>query len=181
METPALPLLRRTDRRERITTMSDERPHRLRLAAPLARRPAELRLPCHNPGLEDVSNLAELMLDAYRGTIDASGDETPADALAEVESYFAGESGEPLLACSFVAEEDGFPVSACLISLYQDLPLVAYSFTGAAWKGRGYATALLQLAMNCLAAHGYERLALWVTHGNADAEHIYAKLGFREE
>lgn len=160
---------------------SDVRPHRRRMAAMLVRRSAEINLPVRNPGPEDVVDLAELMLDAYRGTIDVSGDETLADALEEVRSYFAGGSGTPLLDCSYVVEADGFLAGACLISMYHDEPLLAYSFTGPEWKGRGYASALVQLSMNALAANGFTTLALWVTSGNHPAEHIYEKLGFAEQ
>jgi hypothetical protein len=40
----------------------------------------------------DANALAELMLDAYRGTIDYD-DETLEDAMGEVQAYLAGERG----------------------------------------------------------------------------------------
>src|SRR5688572_11845680 len=99
---------------------------RRRMVAPLVRRPAQLALPVRNPTPDDLPLLAESLLDAYRGAIDASGDEALADALAELQSYLAGDAGDPLLECGFVAlDADEFPVSACLISLYRGLPLVA--------------------------------------------------------
>lgn len=160
--------------------MSGSTPTRRHMIAPLVRRPATIELPVRSPALDDLPLLAESMFDAYIDTIDASGNETLADAIAEVQSYLDGVSGEPLLDCSFIALDDDFPVSGCLISLYQGLPLLAYAFTTSDWKGKGLATALTQLAINALAANGYDQLALYVTCGNHPAEHIYEKLGFRD-
>jgi RimJ/RimL family protein N-acetyltransferase len=151
------------------------------MVATLARRAATIARPVRTPTPDDLPLLAESLFDAYLGTIDFAGDETPADAVAELESYLAGGSGEPLLDCSFVALDDSdFPVSACLISFYEGLPLIAYSFTTSDWKGRGLATGLLKLAMNALAARGHQQVALYVTRGNQPAEYIYEKLGFRD-
>ena len=52
------------------------------------------------PTLADAEPLAELMLDAYRGTIDDGG-ETIDNARDEVASYMASVLNPPLLSCSF--------------------------------------------------------------------------------
>jgi hypothetical protein len=68
---------------------------------------------------DNIPAVAQLMLDAYRGTIDDEG-ETLADALAYVQGTFAGEqSGRMLELCSFVIEEDGKPLGAILISEWE--------------------------------------------------------------
>ena len=151
---------------------------RVRLVAPLVNRPVGLALPFRNPTPDDLPNLAELMLSAYEGTIDYGG-ETLDETVDEVRSYFEGRSGEPLLDCSFVALDLDAPVSACLISLWEGGPLLAYTYTGKLWKGQGLATGLVQLSINALHARGQQSLALWVTVGNAPAEHVYARLGFQ--
>lgn len=160
--------------------MSDTTPERQRMVAPLVRRPATIDLPVRTPTADDLPLLAESMFDAHLDSSDAPDDATLADAVAEVQSYLDGASGEPLLACSFIALDDDFPVSACLISLYQDRPLLAYTFTTSDWKGKGLSTALTQLSINALAAHGYDQLILYVAEGNDPAEHSYDKLGFRD-
>ncbi len=115
------------------------------------------------------------MLDAYRGTIDYEG-ETLAEALAEVDSWFASPSR--LVDQSLVAIEAGLVVSAALLSRVDDMPLVAYLYTDPAWKGRGLAEGLMRALMTSLAASGHERIHLWVTAGNTPAERIYERLGF---
>lgn len=129
---------------------------------------------------EDRDRLASLLLDAYRGSIDDDG-ETLADARAEVAGYFTGAAGEPHLEASFVAIDGAKLVSACLVCLDDGLPLIAYAFTAAGWKGRGLGSALLQLSLNALAASGYRHAHLWVTAGNVPAERIYERFSFAED
>ena len=135
-------------------------------------------MPVRLPAPDDLESLAALMLDAYHGTVDADGNETLEMARDEVSSFLAGQSGKPLLEHSRVAVEGRAIVSAVLISLFEDLPLVAYTYTGAAHKGRGLAENMLRLAMASLWSAGYERAHLWVTTGNQPAERIYARVGF---
>jgi ribosomal protein S18 acetylase RimI-like enzyme len=132
------------------------------------------------PTADDRDRLAELMLDAYVGTIDYDG-ETIAEALAEVDGYFAAQVGKPLLAQSLVALEAGKIVSAALLSNLTGLPHVAYLYTDPAWKRRGLAEGLLRSVMGSLAAAGHERIYLWVTPGNTPAERIYERLGFVDD
>jgi RimJ/RimL family protein N-acetyltransferase len=160
--------------------MSQQPPRRLWMQAALDPREVRPDFAFRNPSPDDLTDLAELMLDAYRGTIDARGDETLEDAVEEMRSYFAGASGKPLLDCSFVVEDHGLPVSASLISQYEGSPLLAYSFTEPSYSGRGLATTLVQLSMNALAARRHRTLRLVVTLGNEPAQRVFEKLGFRE-
>jgi ribosomal protein S18 acetylase RimI-like enzyme len=132
------------------------------------------------PAAEDAEALAVLMLDAYRGTIDASGDETLEVARDEVSGFVAGASGTPMLEHSRVAVDQGRLVSAALVSRFEGRPLIAYVFTAADHKGRGLGDALTRNVMASLAAAGDERVHLWVTAGNIPAERIYERLGFRD-
>jgi GNAT superfamily N-acetyltransferase len=133
--------------------------------------------PLRAPTIVDRGRLAELMLEAYRGTIDYEG-ETLVEALAEVDAWFA--SSGRLIEDSRVAVEGAEIVSAILLSPNDGMPLVAYLYTGAAWKGRGLAEGLLRSVMASLAATGHERIHLWVTAGNGPAERIYERLGFTD-
>lgn len=142
-------------------------------------REVRLDLTFRHPDQADLADIAELMLDAYRGTIDSSGNETLDDALAETQSYFDGASGQPLRDCSYVAEDNGLPVGATLVSLYDGLPLLAYCFTEPSYTGQGLATTLVRLSMNALVARGYSTLRLVVTVGNTPAERVFEKVGFR--
>ena len=161
--------------------MSDTTPEGRRMVAPLVRRPATIALPVRTPTAADLPLLAESIFDAYLDTADAIHDATLADAIAEVQSYLDGDSGEPLLDCSFIALDEDFPVSASLISLYQDIPLLAYTFTTSDWKGKGLSIALTQLSMNALAARGYDQLTTFIADVDTDNEQIYKTLGFHDE
>ncbi len=108
------------------------------------------------------------------------GSETIAVAHEEVAGYLSGASGTPMLTHSFVALDGDRPVSAILVSRYENLPLIAYLMTAASHKGRGLATGLTAVALSSLHAAGEDRAHLWVTAGNEPAERIYARLGFSE-
>jgi GNAT superfamily N-acetyltransferase len=129
------------------------------------------------PAPADRETLAALMIDAYRGTIDDGG-ETLEDARAEVDSYFAGRSGAPLLDASRLIEVGGAPAAACLVSLWRDTPLVAYVMTAAAWKGRGLARALLDDSFAALRAAGYTEVRAAITKGNTPSERLLGGAGF---
>jgi 3-oxoadipate enol-lactonase len=128
----------------------------------------------------DTPALARLMWDAYRGTIDDSG-ETLEDALAEVQQHFAGEDGPALDSCSFVIEQDGQALAAALVMLWEKTqrPLVSFLMTHPAVKNQGMGRYLLQKSINALLAQGYDDLALYVTDGNLPAQHLYEKMGFQ--
>jgi ribosomal protein S18 acetylase RimI-like enzyme len=46
--------------------------------------------------------------------------------------------------------------------------------------GRGLASTLTRVALESLRRAGDHQVHLWVTAGNAGAEHIYERLGFRD-
>ena len=130
-----------------------------------------------HPKPADAPSLGQLMLDAYRGTIDEQ-DKTLAEAIGHVQRFFAGEFGDPLLGSSYVAPEEDEPRSVTLVSLFEGEPLLAQVYTSPAWANRGFAATLIQMSMNGLADAGFQFLNLFVTEGNQAAEHLYAKLGF---
>lgn len=154
---------------------------RRHLIATLSSAPEpRLTLQTRPPRPDDREQLAAVMLDAYRDTVDADGDETLEVALDEVDRFFAGRSGTPLLANSRVAYSKERIVAAALVGLFEDRPLIAYLFTDSAWKGRGVATGLMAQVMRSLEADGHGSVHLWVTAGNEPAERIYEALGFTD-
>ncbi len=74
-----------------------------------------------NPANTDTPVLANLMLESYIGTIGYDG-ETLQDAVKEVEGYFAGKTGQPILDCSWLCFSGEELVSACLIALWPERP-----------------------------------------------------------
>jgi len=128
---------------------------------------------------DDAEALAELMLDAYSGTVDDEG-ETIAEAREEVRGYFALPAVGPMLEYSLAAIDEGEIVSAALLSRSEGDPFFAYVMTAASHKGRGLATALITRSLRALLAAGELRAHLWVTVGNEPAEKIYERLGFTD-
>ncbi len=132
------------------------------------------------PNVEETEPLAELMLDAYRNTTDFEG-ETTDDALSEVERYFAGRNGEPLLDCSWVYESSGALLSACLVSMHEGAPLIAYILTMSPWKGRGLGSFLLRQSLLSLQDAHFAEVRAFITNGNLPSEGLFTRFGFLPE
>ncbi|MGZ3656602.1 MAG: tetratricopeptide repeat protein [Bdellovibrionota bacterium] len=122
--------------------------------------------------------LARLMDNAYRGTIDHEG-ETLAQCEEEMRGTIGGKYGPFLANASFVnITGDQTAAAASMITLWKELPLLAFSMSDPAHQGRGLAGALIRKSMFALKESGYEALYLVVTEGNVPAERLYRKLGF---
>lgn len=133
--------------------------------------------PCRPITTDDIPALAQLVLDAYKGTIDDEG-ETPDEALKAIQDTFAGASGRLLNACSFVIEERGQALACSIVTLPQAEPLLAYVMTHPAAQRRGMGRFVIQKSIESLLAQGYHELTLFVTKGNLPAQHLYDTLGF---
>jgi len=129
------------------------------------------------PTSADADALAQLMLDAYLGTIDYDG-EMLEDAREEVVGYFAR---SPMPDCSWLNLADGVPVSSSLVSGWADrgCPIVSYVMTAPAWKGQGLASDLLARSLVSLAEAGHREVRAVITEGNVPSETIFARAGFR--
>lgn len=129
----------------------------------------------------DASLLAELMVDAYRDTIDYDG-ETFDDALSEVNAFLAGErGGQPCLQMSFLAFADSHLVGACLTSEWHErqAPIIAYVMTSANWKKHGLGRLLLHRALKALIEKGYAEARAVITDGNQPSENLFLQFGFQ--
>lgn len=132
-----------------------------------------------SPQVVDLEDLARLMLDAYKGTVDDW--ETHEDALNEVRAYFAGERGGPqLMDCSKIYELRKKIVSACLIAESTELqiPIIAYIMTSAEMKRQGLARSLLITTLRGLRDLEYTEAQAVITDGNAPAEQLFIQTGF---
>jgi len=128
-------------------------------------------------GREDVTALAALMLDAYRGTIDDEG-ETLEDAIGAIEALFSGEFGELDRAASVVFRDAGAPVAATFVTHHDGHPLIAFSMTSKGALRRGHARRGLDHAFGVLARGGHPDVRLVVTDGNDPAIALYRAEGF---
>ncbi|MDX2344566.1 MAG: hypothetical protein QNL12_12915 [Acidimicrobiia bacterium] len=123
---------------------------------------------------EDHHELADLMMDAYLGTIDYEG-ETPEQAVEEVGGYLETEA---YLEVSRVAVYDGVIQSAVMMSRIAGVPLVGFVMTRAAAKGQGLGSALLDVATAAVWATGAEEMRAFITEGNLPSEAIFVKAGY---
>lgn len=129
---------------------------------------------------DDVPALAALMWDAYRGTPDEADVGDLQGALRELHLTLDGEYGTFLRNASFVTEHEGRPVGAALVTLYRDLPLLAFLFTATAHAGQGLGRGLVLAVMHALGEQGHDTLTLAVTRRNRRARRLYDRLGFIE-
>ncbi len=129
------------------------------------------------PDPAETEPLADLMLDAYRSSTDYTGQSTD-DALVEVEGFFAGRMGEPLLTCSWVYENNGALLSACLVRLDAGVPLVAYVLTMSPWKGRGLGSFLLRQSLLSLQDAHYDDVRTTIAAGDQSTTELFAHFGF---
>lgn len=131
----------------------------------------------------DLEAVAVLMLEAYRGTIDDSG-ETLADAHDEVYAYLGGQRGGPaLLQQSCLGFVNNRLVAACLVTQGEtgQQPLIAYVMTHAAWKNQGIGRAILAATLQALVRSHYPTVSAVITQGNTPSERLFVGLGFQKE
>lgn len=133
-----------------------------------------------NPTESNVPELADLMLDSYRGTVDYEG-ETIQEATTEVKSYFERLDSRPMLSCSLVLLSGDRIVSACLISKWEKRPdpLVSYITTRSGFKGRGLGRMVVRMALERIHGAGYGGAVAFVTEGNTPSERLLLGLGFK--
>jgi GNAT superfamily N-acetyltransferase len=130
--------------------------------------------------VSDADELADLMLDAYRGTIDYHGENID-DAREEIRTCFRGGSGGIFLNdFSAVIFKDDRAVSACLCVKSDEhaYPLIAYSMTRASEKGNGLAQYLLASVLQKLKCAGYRGVTAVITEGNIPSERLFRSAGF---
>ena len=128
----------------------------------------------------DIDELAGLMLDAYRGTIDYQGEDID-DAREEIRNYLCTENdGDPVTAQSRLAFRDGRLISACLCTRLEGEPhpLIAYVMTSPADKGRGIARYLLMNVLEQLSNAGHKGVSAVITEGNTPSERLFRNAGF---
>jgi ribosomal protein S18 acetylase RimI-like enzyme len=141
-----------------------------------------LARPC---AVSDAEQLAALMLDSYRGTVDDEG-ETIDDARRVVAALIAGEFGTADWDASVVFEREGRVVSAALVTRDRVAPpplvageaFLAFSMTAASEKRRGLGRAGVMRVVEILRRRGEPRLHLVVTRANVPAVTLYLALGF---
>lgn len=137
-------------------------------------------LTCRPPLAADTAVLADLMMDAYPGSIDFEGSETWDDARREVEGFFQGVHGTPLPDCSRLVWVGHDLASACLVGMWdqRQRPLIYSIMTAAIWQGQGLAGLALHHALHRLIEAGYPDVRAVITAGNIPSETLFTRAGF---
>lgn len=130
---------------------------------------------CVKPELEHLSSIILLMNEAYRtGTEERDLDTYQRD----VSYFFEHNRQEELLEASsiIVQKETNEIVGICLVSLWEDLPLIYEIVVLPAFNNQGLGRYMICKAITHLEAF-YPVIRLFVTSGNT-AEYLYSNLGF---
>jgi predicted N-acetyltransferase YhbS len=122
---------------------------------------------------DDRDGLAQLMLDAYTGTIDYEG-ESIVEAREAVDDWLGD---APLLSHSFGATIDGRVVSAVLVMTLDDAPFVSIVMTAPEHKGSGLGRAVVGASLESLRTEHHSTATLYITEGNEPSERLFASLG----
>ncbi|HVR33209.1 MAG TPA: GNAT family N-acetyltransferase [Acidimicrobiia bacterium] len=126
-----------------------------------------------NVGPDDLEGLAQLMLDAYMGTIDYE-DENYDDAVTEVRSFL---ENDPALEHSYVVELEGILGAAVLAQMRDGDLFIGYVMTHPDHKGAHIGRRLVHHALSGANAAGCRRAVLYITRGNGPSEALFASLG----
>ena len=121
----------------------------------------------------DREALAVLLLDAYRGTVDDEG-ESESEALDAVDHY--------LSVCrrpySRLVVRDGSIIAMSLVVVVKERHYIDPVTTAAAFKGMGFAGAVVSHSVELLAADGVAEVGAVITDGNVPSERLFTSLGF---
>jgi hypothetical protein len=121
----------------------------------------------------DAEALAELMLEAYRDTIDYEGEEIE-EAREAVSEFF---SASPLMDASMIATVDGVAASVVLVMSLDDGPFISYVFSHPARKRNGLADQVVAAACQRLVAVDENEVRFAITDGNVASEALFGRLG----
>lgn len=133
--------------------------------------------------INQKTDLANLMLAAYRGTTDDEGGSRP-DARDELTEFFSGQYGTPLLADSSVLTDQKSQqmISAICITQWSKTqqPLISYIMTHPEWKRKHLAKYLLENTIHDLSQQSWTHIDAVITEGNTASERLFHAAGFRK-
>jgi L-amino acid N-acyltransferase YncA len=121
----------------------------------------------------DRDQLAALMLDGYRGTIDDEGEDLD-DALAAVDQYLARMEAEH----SVVVTVDDVVVAMALVGEYEGLHYVDPVVVEPTHKRAGVGRNAVRVVLASLARAGVTEAGATITDGNTPSERLFLGLGF---
>ena len=128
---------------------------------------------CRPPSLHDRNELAHLLLDAYRETIDDEG-ETITEALQAIDDYLQ----RILPQYSLVAERDGSLVAMAFTVVVRGTHYIDPVATASAYKRNGIGAATVSAVLELLADDDIVEVGAVITDGNVPSERLFSRLGF---
>ncbi len=130
-------------------------------------------LTLRQPVDDDRVELAGVLLDAYRGTIDDEGEGEP-EALAAIDQYLSSIERR----WSRVVEDRGRPVAICFVVEVEGIRYIDPIAVAPAHKRRGLGGDLVLTVLHRLHEAGTERVGAVITDGNTPSQRLFARLGF---
>lgn len=121
----------------------------------------------------DAEGLAELLLEAYRGTIDYEGEEI--DEAREAIAEFLADA--PMLGASMIAFVENAAASAVLVMSLDGCPFISYVISHPTHKRTGLARRVVTAACHELVGSGEVEVRFFITDGNVASEALFGTLG----
>jgi len=116
---------------------------------------------------------------AYQGTIDHEG-ESLEQCEQEMQDVISGKYGRLIEEASNLILVGNEAVAACLVTMWKEKPLIAFSMADPGQQRKGFSKALIEKAMESLRSLQEPVLYLVVTDGNLPAQNLYYKVGFKQ-
>lgn len=121
----------------------------------------------------DRDALADLLQDAYRGTIDDEG-EGVTEARQAVDDWLEHRNAD----CSVVIEEGDRIVAMSFVVMVRGRAYIDPVATASAWKRNGVGRRAVSASLQRLHDAGVYEVGATITDGNVASEQLFAALGF---
>jgi GNAT superfamily N-acetyltransferase len=141
--------------------------------SPIRTAAASVPLPTTHSDEQQRDQLAALMLDAYRDTIDDEG-ESPEDAFSAIDYYLAS----IVRPHSYVMVDGSDLAAFAFVVVVNDLHYIDPVVVAAARKRLGFGSALVRRCLGSLADAGVFEVGATITDGNVASERLFVGLGF---
>lgn len=122
---------------------------------------------------DDRDELASLLLDAYRGTVDDEGEGMP-EALEAADRCLE----RRLTDSSVVIEDDAGIVAISFVVVVDGRRYIDPVATASSWKRRGLGRRAVTASLQRLHRSGVREVGATITDGNTASERLFASLGF---
>lgn len=123
---------------------------------------------------DDRRQLAELLLDAYRGTIDDEGEDLD-DAFEAIDHYLEIIVRDHSIV---VLGDDATIVAMSFVVIVEDMHYIDPVAVASGHRGGGLGRAAVITSLQSLATSGVDQVGATITDGNEPSERLFTGLGF---